>query len=365
MEHQENLLDVLKTIFRRKKIILYTCGIVAIGSLIFALLKDDYYQAVTLFYAANHDLAKPNLIGSNNSSKNYYGTGEDIDRILSICNSNLVADHLIEKFDLYNHYDIDTSSLRAKSKIKLKFFDLFTITKTKFDGIELAVEDKDPKLAAAIANAGRLRVNEVAQNLVKQSQAKEIIAYENSIKSKEQKLAILSDSLTCLRVKYGIYNTINQSIELPDLMLSTSLEYAKTSARLDLLKKYPQIDPDTIILLEADLSGIAQEVKMTEERLRLFQEGVSPYERTYRLHQQIKDQIGIDINMLEQLRAAYTNDFTAIHLVEAATVPIIKSRPKRSILILGSIFIAFLFSVIGVLLLESYKDVNWRSIING
>ena len=174
MERQENLLDVLRTIFRRKKTILYICAITAIGSVIFSLMKDDYYQAVTLFYAANHDLAKPSPLGDNSAARNYYGTGEDIDRIMAICNSNLVADYLIQKFDLYNHYDIDTSTLRSKAKVKLEFFKLYNITKTKYDGIELSVEDKDPKLAAEIANAGRIRVNEVAQNMIKQSQAKEL-----------------------------------------------------------------------------------------------------------------------------------------------------------------------------------------------
>jgi hypothetical protein len=51
-------------------------------------------------------------------------------------------------------------------------------------------------------------------------------------------------------------------------------------------------------------------------------------------------------------------------LVEAAEVPIYKSRPVRSLICIGEVFIAFILSVIGVLILDVYKDVNWREIVN-
>ena len=88
MEHKENLLDVLKTLFKWKKTILGICILTGIGSILYALTLDNYYQAATVFYAANHDLAKPDPVGTNGLPKNYYGTGEDLDRILTIAQSN-------------------------------------------------------------------------------------------------------------------------------------------------------------------------------------------------------------------------------------------------------------------------------------
>jgi tyrosine-protein kinase Etk/Wzc len=43
-------------------------------------------------------------------------------------------------------------------------------------------------------------------------------------------------------------------------------------------------------------------------------------------------------------------------LIESGKVPIMKSRPKRSILILSAVLVSFIFSVIGVLLLENYRE---------
>jgi uncharacterized protein involved in exopolysaccharide biosynthesis len=52
-------------------------------------------------------------------------------------------------------------------------------------------------------------------------------------------------------------------------------------------------------------------------------------------------------------------------VVEEAEVPLIKSRPKRSIIVIGAAFIAFIFTVIGILILDTYRDVDWKSIYKG
>ncbi|MEL6718986.1 MAG: hypothetical protein AAFP82_09745 [Bacteroidota bacterium] len=62
------------------------------------------------------------------------------------------------------------------------------------------------------------------------------------------------------------------------------------------------------------------------------------------------------------MRAAYTAEISAIILVEKAAVPIVKSRPIRSILVLASVIAAFVFMVIGVLLYDNYKDLDWKGI---
>ena len=51
-------------------------------------------------------------------------------------------------------------------------------------------------------------------------------------------------------------------------------------------------------------------------------------------------------------------------LVEAGDVPYIKSRPKRAIIVISATLIAFILSIIGILLLENYRDVNWKELLD-
>ena len=89
MKDKDNLIGVLKTLFRWKKQLIILCGAVGIGSIIIVLLLPVYYKASTTFLAASPDQAKPELLfGEGNLKTEYYGNANDIDRLLTIANSN-------------------------------------------------------------------------------------------------------------------------------------------------------------------------------------------------------------------------------------------------------------------------------------
>jgi tyrosine-protein kinase Etk/Wzc len=78
-------------------------------------------------------------------------------------------------------------------------------------------------------------------------------------------------------------------------------------------------------------------------------------------HDEASEQLSQDQERYKQIKAAYNSYFPAIHLVEEAAVPIIKSRPKRTLIVMAATFVAFIVSLIGVLLLQLSKDVKWRT----
>ena len=83
-----------------------------------------------------------------------------------------------------------------------------------------------------------------------------------------------------------------------------------------------------------------------------------------RQHVEASIQLSEDKERYKQIQAAYNSDVSAIILVEKAQVPVVKSRPVRSLIVIGAVLIAFLFAVIGVLLLDNYKDVDWKKIVH-
>ena len=58
------------------------------------------------------------------------------------------------------------------------------------------------------------------------------------------------------------------------------------------------------------------------------------------------------------MRSALTTRVPAIVLVEAAEVPIVKSRPGRTMLVLGAGVLAFALAVLAVFLFHAYRDVD-------
>ena len=71
----------------------------------------------------------------------------------------------------------------------------------------------------------------------------------------------------------------------------------------------------------------------------------------------LKAEIARDDIFLNKFTVANQTKSPAIHLIDAATVPSLKFKPRRSLLVLGSLLASFIFAVLGILLFESYKEM--------
>ena len=358
-------MDVVRVLYKWKIFIFLVCVIAAIGSIFLALSKDNYYQSSTLFYATNHDLSKPNPIGNMGRNTFYYGTSEDMDRLMTLAESDLLADFLIDSFQLYEHYWIDTSDVKKDFRVMEVFRSQFKVLKTKHDAIEILVEDVEPNMAVKIADAARIKINKLAQEMIRNSQKQQLAMMEMNIFSREVKLDSLEKALLINRNKYGIFNPATQSRDLPELLLIKSGKLSEERGRLEELKKHSSIPKDTIIFSNARIKGLENQVTSLKRQVALFNEGFSDYEVLYRMHQIQKDEMAFEGQRLKQLQAAFHSDFTALTVIEEATIPRDKSRPKRSIIIIASVLLAFVLSCVAALITDTYKSINWQEVLNG
>ena len=159
MSDEYSLIHVVKVLARWKKHILIATTAVAVLSIIGSLLKPNYYKSTTVVYAASPTLANPDPIGGGEKLYYIYGTGEDLDRLFSLANSGEVKNYLINRFDLASHYDIDTTSAKGKAKLFTKFNKLYETKKTKYDGLQLSIEDTDPTRARDMVTAAREKIS--------------------------------------------------------------------------------------------------------------------------------------------------------------------------------------------------------------
>jgi len=365
MQQKEHLLDVVRILYKWKIFILIVCLIAAIGSMILALSKDNYYQSATLFYPTSNDLSKPNPIGNIGKNTYYYGGGEDMDRLMTLAESDILADYLIDSFQLHQHYGIDTSDVKKDFRVMEVFRSQYKVLKTKHDAIEILVEDVDPKMAVKIADAAREKINTLAQEMIRNSQKQQMVMMQMNISSREVKLDSTEKALETSRIKYGILNPATQSRDLPELLLIKSGKLQEEKGRLDELKKHSSVPRDTIIFSGARIKGLERQVEDLKKQLALFTEGFSDYEVLYRVHQIQKDEMVFEGQRLKQLEAAYKGKFTALNVIEKAKIPRDKSRPKRSIIVIVSVLLAFVLSCVAALITDTYKSINWQEVISG
>lgn len=329
MDSKDSLMSLLKIFKKWFKAIIIVCTIAVVGAVIISLTLDNYYKATTIFYAASSDLAKPAPIGGMEINIDYYGLDEDIDRLLSIANSGEVATRLIDEFDLANHYEIKTTTQKGKYKVIEKFKKLFTAQKNKYDAIEISMEDIDPEQAKNIANRARDLINEIAQRTVKSSQQLQIDKYERNIRTKTEDLDSLTRKIEKVKERYQIFDSSNQGEAL------------------------------TQALAEASTPS---QVRLIEEKIAEFAKGVSKVVVLEQEQREFGRQLSLDKERYKQLLSAKESDYNAVHLIESADTPMIKSRPKRSIIVIAAGLIAFFFSLLAAVIVEKTKSVNWKDL---
>lgn len=366
MENKDNLLSVIETLFRYKSLILKTCGAAVVGSIIVALLLPVFYKSTTVFYVASTDLANPDkMFGDGVTETRYYGTSEDIDRIMTIAEGGEVVSFLIKKFNLYEHYGIDSTGAMARYKIQEKFGKLYNVEKTKFDAIELSVEDEDKNMASEIANAARTKIENISTRLIKESQAQQLATFANSINESESSLKTIGDSLIALRSRYGIYDPETQGETISGLFAGAQLQQSKLEGKLEAYKKTKGTPRDSIRKVTAELSGTNAQLAALEKRLNLFNEGSSTVISLSDQHETARNQLSWDKERKKHIKAAFDATSPAIHLVEKAEPAVVKSRPIRGIIVIASALLSFLAVVLGILFYENYKEVDWRRITAG
>ena len=361
MENKENLLGVIATLLKWRKPITRICLIAGIGAAIISFFLPNYYQSTTVFYAASPDNGKPNPVGELEKDRDIYGEDTDNDRILTIAQSNELAEYLINKFKLYEHYDIDQSKRKSKDKVRKRFRKLYNVEKTKYEAIEISMEDTDSLMAAAITNAARIRTDEIAQSLIKASHAKVMESYLATMKEKQQLLYILGDSLSRVRKKYQVFNTETQGELLSKMVAKQESLLLGAKAKLAVLKGQ-RGTRDSLTYIKAQVSGLESQLESLKSNLSLFNSGMSLVNELEDEHQEAREQLSIDRERYKQLKAIYDSYIPTIMVVENGEVPVVKSRPFRSLIVISSVLVAFILSLIGVLILENYKDVNWKKL---
>lgn len=364
MQAKENLLDVLRAIYKRRKSIVLLSILTAVVVAGFSLLLPNWYEGSSTFYVASPDLAKPSPIGVANTETEYYGEGEDIDRVLTIANSSQIATSMIEQFNLMDHYEIDTSSEKAIVKAMKKFNAHYDVIKTQYEALQMTFESTNPILARDVTNNARDKINDIAQNIIKDSQKKQLQTFESNIESKEQNVIELNYLLDSLRNKYEIYDAGQQGLVIAEMLSTSQARLDQAKAKVNAYKELGGRFRDSVSIYNATINGYQDQVKSLRKQASNFNKGVSVVMGLEKQASQASTQLALDKERYKSLKSIYNTDFDALHVVEYASKPVEKSRPKRSILVIASGALAFLLLSLLAIISEVYKKVDWKAITN-
>jgi capsule polysaccharide export protein KpsE/RkpR len=365
----KNTWPVIRPLYKKRRFIIGLTLAAMVLSVIISLLLPVYYESETRFLAASPDLGKATKIfGLTGTDLQYYGSEDDRDRLLSLAESSLLMDFLIDSFDLKEYYGADSSQATGSALRQALSSDL-TIMKDERDAIRIKMKHTDPQKARDIAIAARNFIEVQVIDIQKQSQKRIIETFTSSITDKKQLIKFYSDTLRQLQRKFGIIDPAVQSEMIATAVTTAESNLAEAKGRLKSLKSQRGIPRDSIRKVETRLEGLSAKLnQLTSDSLNSssysninrFARGLPTFEYFNNLRNGMKSDISNEIRRLEFYQSAYGATPPGIHLIEEAEVPDRKSAPHRSLIVIMSTLGAFLFSMIWVWALESFNNFDWK-----
>ncbi|MBD98265.1 MAG: hypothetical protein CMO34_00335 [Verrucomicrobia bacterium] len=231
---------------RKWRNVLITTSLLAIvTSVVFSLLIEDKYESsVILFPSTTTSISRALLNDENYREKDFleFGEEEEAEQLIQILKSDEIRDHIIQKFDLINHYDINPEDEFKMTKLINEYESNIDFYRTKFMSVKIEVLDVNPQYAADIANEIATMVDQVRNRMLKKvaKQAFEIVEIEyNKLVSEINKI---EDTLNQIRA-LGIQDYETQVEVLSEqygaALVNNNYKAAKIlEDKLDTISKY-------------------------------------------------------------------------------------------------------------------------------
>lgn len=238
--------NLLVLLYRWRKPILIICGAAAIISAAISLLIEEKYKStVVLFAVPQNSFGEQLLEEVKKEDVLAYGEEEDAERLLQIINSDKIRNQVIEKFNLWEVYEIPKGDKGSNTMMGKEYNGNVAAKLTKFGSIEISVLDKSPDRARDMAN-DIAALTDTVSNLLRNERAMQAFHYaENSYTNLLAEIKLLEDSMDALR-RLGVYDYITQIEGLNEQYATAiaegkSVNAQKLKAQMDSLSKYGNV----------------------------------------------------------------------------------------------------------------------------
>ena len=371
-EEEISILDILIVLAKHKKLILglpFLAGIIAAG---ITLLMPNWYTgtAKILPPQPSHSNAVAILgqLGAmGGGATQAIGIKNPNDVFVAMLNSRTVADSLIEKFDLKTIYGKE-----LMTDVRKSLANNTSIASGKDGVIAIEVDDKDPKRAADLANAYVSQLEVLTINLAVSEAGKRRLFFEKQLQTVKEALTSAEVALQKSQELSGIINPAGQASLSVAAAAGLRAQITATQVQISTLRTFAAEQNPDLIRTESELAGLRRELARMragaglEKGDVLLSIGKAPkasldYLKKYRDVKYYETLFELLAKQYELARIDEAKDATLIQVLDKAIQPERKSRPKRSLIVLLTAFVAGLLAVFWAFVREALSRARLDS----
>jgi uncharacterized protein involved in exopolysaccharide biosynthesis len=311
-----SLVDIINFFWRWRIALILICLFTGIAAVLLSstwFIKPKYKATHVFYPTTNNSISNALLTDLNQRQKDplEFGEEEEAEKALQILQSSDLMGRLVRNFNLMKHYGIDSKNEKfPETTLQYKIEENISFSRTRYLSINIEVLDENPQMAADLANGIASLYDSVKTTIQKQIADPALKIVERALIDKQRKIQGYKDQIRTLG-ENGITNYEEQSRALAEEIYKAQAAGRAGQVR-DLMEQQK-----TLVRNGGDFIALNELIKLEEEK---ESDLISQYE---------KRQVDVKENM--------SHKFT----VSAATKPEIKAWPKRSFIVLISLFTAF------------------------
>lgn len=320
---QEQRMNLLVTIWRKRKILLITTGAAFVVSTVIAFLMTPIYRSTAIVFPAATSTVSFSEQRNAKASSMDFGEEEQAEQLIQILQSSNIRDKIVAEFDLQKHYDIAEDDANKHYKLVKEYNQNILFVRTRYGSIQIDVLDRDPVLAADIANKIVDLIDTVKNEMVA---ARTMPAFEINKRKRDQMEADrknILNQLDSLAAKGVLPLDSRAGLFQAYVDAKSPEQRAEIKEKIDINNKYGAL-----------FDGL--EYIRNEKIVKLEDFSVS----------------------YEQAESDANTKFSHKFVVERAVVADKKDKPKRMIIVLLSVIGTFIFMVFALLLQDKLKELR-------
>lgn len=351
-----HLLDFLIILSRRRKFILwFTLGVTILSTITVFLLPSKYTaQTVVLPPSENSSSLASVLLGQLSGSSalaSLAGSGLGIkntgDMYVSMLRLPVVEDAVIKRFGLMARYH-----KKRMSDARRVFEDRTTVILGVKDGlIRISVEDRDPNMAAQIANACVDEFRKLSANLAVTEASQRRMFFQQQLLEANENLAAAEESMKSTEQSTGVLQIDSQARALIEAASTLRGQIMAKEVELQAMRAYATDDNPHMVMGEQQLEALkAQFARLAGKDTNpssdiIPHKGSLPavqmeYIRRLRDLRYSETVVEILAKQFEMAKLDEAREGAIIQVAEVATPPDKRSFPKRTIIIILAALLA-------------------------
>lgn len=375
-ENEFDSFKLLAEIIRFKYLILLITLLCTVAMTIYMLYQPNYYvSTANLIPPKSSGSAFEGLMGNLSSTLRNFGLtkiGPKTDGSYSmniLLDNRTVKDSIIKKYKIRELYDMKTAK---EDEVRSAFQENLNVT-TELDGnYTINIIDTDPVRAAAMVTDYVEICNNIAKNVFQAESKLNRTYLESRIKSTDSVIKSTSSMLETFSRKYQVFMPETQAKSISQALIDIKSEIIKQEINLQLLtNRYGASDQVTTMQRQV-LDQLKSKLEEAQSKPGFggnfaVNDAAGVGLTFMNLYTELETFTKVKaflLPLLEEQKINENRETRSFIVLDKASIPDKKLKPKRSLFILGAFFGSLILSIGIILIVVSISDFKRRFKLN-